>query len=286
LRSITPLTTDTLEAIDASLNYKIRRTDVAVTIRDDLHHITFEESAWLASFRNIPTRRFRGAEFSAEVKSSMIWLYENAFGKRAAEILREEILALGLRGCPYCHMSNAPTLDHMYPKATHPRLAVTPRNLVPCCRDCNDERGKRANSIDLDPYADTWAETETWMTATVVDIADPALLRYSVSPPSAWSKRQANRVADLFTNAQFASRFRIAASQEMYGRAEDLLGVFNSGGLDALRASLTRELQVANTRSRNHWAAVAYAAWIDSIPHIDWAAALHSYIPNTSSSCI
>lgn len=278
MRVLSPLDTDTLLSIQLSLNYEIRRTDVAKAVRDGLPEIVFEEEAWIASHALSPAGDFEPAEFDNTLKRSMLWLYENAFGERSAEQLRAELLALGRRGCPYCHAANAPTLDHMYPKASHPRLAVTPRNLVPCCRDCNTERGRYADSIALDPYSDSWSEDGPWVTARVPNTSDCAILKFEIETPPTWDKRQVSRATNLFHDAAFAKRYSVSAAIEMYDRAPDLLLILEERGLDALYAALEREKTTHARKSANYWATIAYTAWVRDFSSISWFTSLETAV--------
>lgn len=39
--------------------------------------------------------------------------------------------------CPFCTINNANTLDHLIPKAEFPEFSDNPKNLMPCCSECN-----------------------------------------------------------------------------------------------------------------------------------------------------
>lgn len=66
---------------------------------------------------------------------------------------------LGLRICPYCgrqhinvaklprYMDSKPNIDHFLPKSLYPFLAISFRNLIPCCSVCNE----MANKGNYDP---------------------------------------------------------------------------------------------------------------------------------------
>ena len=45
--------------------------------------------------------------------------------------------------CQYCCVSPPKTYDHYLPISLYPEFAVHQRNLVPCCADCNRDRGTR-----------------------------------------------------------------------------------------------------------------------------------------------
>ncbi|WP_224361089.1 HNH endonuclease [Hyalangium versicolor] len=45
--------------------------------------------------------------------------------------------------CQYCCVSPPETYDHYLPKKKYPEFSVHLRNLIPCCADCNRDRGDR-----------------------------------------------------------------------------------------------------------------------------------------------
>lgn len=45
--------------------------------------------------------------------------------------------------CQYCGVSPPETYDHYLPKIDYPEFSVHLRNLIPCCSDCNRDRGAR-----------------------------------------------------------------------------------------------------------------------------------------------
>jgi len=44
--------------------------------------------------------------------------------------------------CPYCSANLIKKLDHYLPKSIYPEFALLDHNLVPCCSDCNETKGK------------------------------------------------------------------------------------------------------------------------------------------------
>lgn len=61
--------------------------------------------------------------------------------------------------CPLCTINNANTLDHQIPKTKFPELSDHPRNLIPCCSECNSYKSDNwLNGLDrryLNLYIDT-----------------------------------------------------------------------------------------------------------------------------------
>lgn len=268
MRLLEPITATTRDVVEACLSPRINRINRAKIIRDDLLQIEMDVDAFDHHISRSQTRHYVPAEFDTEIKDALIWLYERRFKTGDASHIRDAILTLGVHGCPYCHSPYAPTIDHMFPKATHPRLAVTPRNLIPACRDCNTERNGRSNRIDVDPYSDAWVEQESWLRAEIPDAKNPDALVFSIDYPLAWTVDQRSALSDLATHARFFYRFTLSASQEFRSRRVRFAHIYQAGGSAALLDAFETELKVHHTRSINYWASAAYKCWATS--NVDW----------------
>lgn len=42
--------------------------------------------------------------------------------------------------CPFCTINNVNTFDHLIPKMEFPELSDHPKNLMPCCSECNSKK--------------------------------------------------------------------------------------------------------------------------------------------------
>ena len=73
------------------------------------------------------------------------------------QLLKESFINnIGLETCPYCNRNYTysvsrnrvvkPEIDHFYPKATYPLLAVSFFNLIPSCQSCNGFNGKNKSN--------------------------------------------------------------------------------------------------------------------------------------------
>ena len=94
-------------------------------------------------------------------KDDMVSLYTNKFAKKdqpGRKYYDKIKLAPPNSICPLCGIGQVTTLDHYMAKTLYPSLAVTPHNLIPACRDCNDPRGavhfESAGDMTLHPYYD------------------------------------------------------------------------------------------------------------------------------------
>ncbi len=84
-------------------------------------------------------------KFNGIGKKALLHCYE--VGTKPLEALKVAIFNtlgdIGKSYCPYCLISEPRTMDHYLPKELFPEFSVLPINLIPCCFDCNNTRGKK-----------------------------------------------------------------------------------------------------------------------------------------------
>ena len=132
----------------------------------------------------------------------------------------DELLTAAGGLCPFCgDLGHVGTLDHYLPKANFPAFSVNPRNLVPCCRDCNSGKnasfGLGMHEQTLHPYLDHGQFFEQrWITATV-HRSDPVLIQFECTPPPHWETRDKQRVERHFDAYKLGYRFSVQAGGEI-----------------------------------------------------------------------
>jgi hypothetical protein len=268
------LSTD--EVIDACLSGRLTGYSLVHegVILDSLSSINAEVLSLREHIQAGLHASFPAKDATLAEKDALLWMYEKRLGTSGAKVYRSAILALGATGCPFCHATFAPTIEHSFPKSTYPWLAVTPINMVPCCRDCNSERNVGRGTIAISPYVDHWLEDAAWVAATVPNPARPWVLDFAVIQPQGWAASRMQAADSLFADVKMRSRYRIAASQEFSSRSGRFLSVLELGGLEALKAELQFELDTHFAQSPNFYKTIAYKGWLKSFPVIDWYAAL------------
>jgi hypothetical protein len=273
---LSALSVSTADVIDACLKGRVGASGKhhEKAVKAALNSISVEVVSLREHIISGKHASFPRQDATQELTDAMVWLYEKRLGTVAAVEYRSAILALGANGCPFCHASLAPTIEHSFPKATYPYLTVTPINMVPCCRDCNTERNVGQGTISVSPYIDSWLEEAGWLSAKVLNPSRPWILSYSVDPPPQWSASRRGAVNTFFEDVKMAKRYRLAASQEFASRSSRLLGVLQNQGLGALRDELGREAEAHGSESVNHHKSIAYRSWLASFGVIDWSKAL------------
>lgn len=191
-------------------------------------------------------------------------------GSRGRETYDDLMIAAVDDMCPFCGHRTVSTLDHCMPKAEHPALAVTPINLVPCCKDCNFDKGNLAllgkEDQLLNAYYDDVTKQE-WLTATIVEGAPPGIV-YSVAAalPAGMSASMHTRIFNHFEKLGLAKLYASQGGRHLRNIAGSLRTFYKTGGADEVRVDLLRRYQSHFDVDRNSWQTVLYGAAASS----DW----------------
>jgi hypothetical protein len=154
------------------------------------------------------------------------------------------------------------TIDHYLPKSEFPLLSVVPANLVPCCKDCNTEKGARRPSKSEDqffhPYFDNF-DGATWLQA-VVQQSQPVAILFSVVKPSTWTQSQHDRLSHHFHTLKLAPLYSSQAASEIVSRRLRLQALYKTGGASEVRDFLEEEATSAAAAHENSWRTAMYRA--------------------------
>jgi hypothetical protein len=241
-------------------------------ITADLPHIEAEEAALRIAFVQ---GRHRGLARPADdptVRNDMRWFYENRLRDSVpGRELWQEIVGLGGRLCPLCHLGRPRTLEHSFPQATHPRLAVEPLNLVPACRDCNSERNVGHGSITISPYFDHWVKDFSWLRAEVLDFSHPEDLLFTVNRHPSFSAEQWDALQQFVSDVKLLDRY-VGLAIEDYSEFVASLKIVFQLPSPADIESLLLEKVTSHLASYgiNRWQTAAFEAWSRAASSIDW----------------
>ncbi len=149
-------------------------------------------------------------------KGDLNKLYTYYFSQKpSGKQIRYRILS-NAKKCPFCSLSHNPkTLDHFLPKTLFPQFSILPENLVPACKECNEEFKKTfyADVEDeqiLHPYFDDIKFYNTqWIKAKYIPSHkdEPCIVEFYVSPPNNWSDTDKKRVQKHFDLFQIKERY-------------------------------------------------------------------------------
>lgn len=233
-----------------------------------------EESAFRVAISSQAPYLQRAA--SSQVREDMIWLYEQRLNESApGKVIRGEILGLANGKCPLCDVGLVKTLEHSFPKSAYPRLAVDPMNLVPCCRDCNFNRGVGSGNGGMNPYVDDWATANQWLSASVVSQAQPYLLRFQPMWNPNISPAQHLRLQLHFDDYGLDERYQLQAIDEFMLLQASLVRISPTLSKEMIFEVLKERLfNCVSVRGSNHWQTAAYAAWVVEANSINWVTAV------------
>lgn len=169
--------------------------------------------------------------------------------------------------CPFCGHLPVSTLDHTLPKAHHPALAVTPINLIPCCKDCNHNKGTAGPNAPenqfLHPYFDDLT-ADHWLCAQIIQGSPPGATFYA-DPPDWWDLTTSARVQWHFRKLKLAELYASQAGRQLQNIRNALSNIYDAAGEDAVREDLLRRSQSCRAVTVNSWEGALYEAASESV---------------------
>lgn len=198
-----------------------------------------------------------------------IKLYTRYFSVQNKEIRKiyDEILVQSER-CPYCgNIGISTQLDHYLPKQSYPQYSVYPKNLIPCCKDCNEgyKRTMLAQTEEeqlINPYFDkNIFFDEQWIVAIykATSLNDPnAIVTYTVNCPPNWSNIDRIRAKKHFEDLDLGVRFAKEANNQIQTIHHHLQLFLDKQW--SYQKIYDFYIDTGNHRPINHWERVMYQA--------------------------
>lgn len=193
-------------------------------------------------------------------------LYDTAMvRKRGAARLSYDALRVHAPSgiCPYCGQLPVATLDHYLPRGKRKVLAVSSRNLVPACRDCNSEKLEYLPASNdaavFHPYYDQVHDV-TWLVARF-EYRSPLVARFRVLAPPGW--QLAARAVKHMEVFKLARLYATQAAVELVNVKGALARRLEAGGRESLVAHIQQQRESFQAASRNSWRTALYAAMAD-----------------------
>ncbi len=178
-------------------------------------------AAVLYTFQAIDPNEDDTAVLRDLTKADLVKLYEYHMVRRQpGRALYNKLSIASKKKCPSCGgIGHVYTLDHYLPKAELPQFSICPANLLPCCRDCNSEKGSSVADSPggqvLHPYFDAnHFYTDVWVVAQI-QRGREASANFSVQPPATWTDDDKERVAAHFREYNLSERYAVEAASEL-----------------------------------------------------------------------
>lgn len=216
---------------------------------------------------------FEGSPLPSGVsENTLSKLYKEKFAAEAAPgrqyyetILNQPKLGI----CPICGVRTVRTLDHYLPKSAYPTLAVTPLNLVPCCRDCNFDKSTHTittvKKAPLNPYFDDISR-ECWLAVNVQ--SDKSVLYY-VACPSSWPNTLKRRVEHHLSLYKLQTLYGSHAAQEINDSIHLWRNMIRLTNAVRLKGYLAEIRDSAEANNLNSWKSALYRGLVEQFTIVE-----------------
>lgn len=255
LESIKPI------LIDEEMNYK------QYADKGNLHQIPKKESI------SIPTgTRLHKTIPELVTSKDMKKVYSNYFvGKKDSTNKGREVYDAIMANtyfnlCPYCSHRDVKTVDHYLPKSTYISFSIIPANLLPCCSDCNKDKGDDIQSTKdrmlIHPYFDKVDHLD-WLKCKVVEQEWPITFKYRIS----------DDIEDYILKSRMDNQFNLLnldilyadnATREFNKRVKILVNEYNSNPENKALHLIERNIETYKSENQNSWQTKMYEALKES----------------------
>lgn len=157
--------------------------------------------------------------------------------------------------CPYCSHRDVKTVDHYLPKSKYTLLSIVPANLLPCCSDCNKDKGEDVqltkNKMLIHPYFDK-VEHLDWLNCEVVKNEWPITFTYAVSDDIEDDTLKA-RIAYQFNLLKLDVLYADNATREFNKRVKTLVNEYNSQPENNALTFIEDNIESYKLENKNSW---------------------------------
>lgn len=178
--------------------------------------------------------------------------------------------------CPFC---NYPTrtvsqVDHFFPKAIFPSLAITVDNLVPICRDCNNTQNKGdyystdEGKILIHPYFDDFVDRASEFIECKIIEDEKIGFIFKIKKLDEWDDVIYSRVKIHFEKLKLHELYNITFEGDFDTTLGELRIIKNEENKDValLKSFIKRRVQSLSQINKTPWLISGYKALLAS----DW----------------
>lgn len=172
--------------------------------------------------------------------------------------------------CQNCTINSANTLDHILPQGDYPEFIVNPKNLFPCCSQCNSYKNRYLLNDGvkqfLNLYLDNLPEDQYLFVNLDFDENNEIDFVYELENKNEIEANTFALIQSHYNKLHLLERMRLSAN-EVYSEIENLILV----GLDRLNIDIIFEdikENISNDQKAygfNHWKCVLKLALINDI---------------------
>ncbi|MDP7142063.1 MAG: hypothetical protein QF692_08860 [Alphaproteobacteria bacterium] len=229
----------------------------------DLNNNQYETHAGLGSLYQVSQH----TDITSDVgKDDMVYLYDGKLLDKGRDYYNLLLGAAPYDTCPFCSQRKVKSLDHYLPKTLYPSFSITPLNLIPCCSDCNKDKGtKDANTASeqfLHPYFDD-LNGLIWLKAELTQRI-PISFVFSVVDISSLDSILYNRILHQFEVLNLGALYASHAAEEFENIRRMLVKLQSCPDDGALAKYLQMQLDTYKSTDLNSWATAMYEALLNS----------------------
>jgi hypothetical protein len=255
--------TDTAEATFTDCISKVRKYETKLTLEGAKAAVISAADSYEIKAASNDLHAMPQPMLSIDLKEELLSTYVNRMAKSGApgRKIYDRIRNLAPHNrCPMCGHRIVKTLDHVLPKAHYPLLAVTPMNLVPCCRDCNTDKLDTPPTGPSDhffnPYFDDF-DDGIWLAARF-NHGDQVTPEFYVVHPSGWDVIKYERALFHFEQLELNLLYALNAADELIGNLSIFEETFIKCGALALRDDFAMRASSHGKSQLNSWQSALY----------------------------
>ncbi|WP_018306975.1 HNH endonuclease [Desulfitobacterium hafniense] len=231
-----------------------------------LHYSTYFDD--LKSLYDFETKKSKEDSLYREYMKKM---YSQRFSNKAYPLLYKyyRIIRSSSTHCPYC---NYPThsikqVDHYFPKALFPSLALTIENLVPICMDCNrlkfEYHSFNKSEMLIHPYYDEFVkEGFEFINCEVIE-KDNIGFDFSIKKLNDWDDVIFNRVNLHFKNLELDKLYSSDFEADFSVYIEELKELYIDCDENSVKEALRRKIRSYKKSNIKPWYYAGYNAIIN-----------------------
>jgi 5-methylcytosine-specific restriction endonuclease McrA len=271
MKNLNALACSEIAEFDLIKNSKRRRAALTLLRPGVLNHY----NNYQVNFRNIPTIGNTG--FTAAENTDLLTCYTsptNALLTLIGRVTKAQSAEFQYI-CAYCLYHTVSTVDHYIPKDEYPVFCVMPRNLLPCCANCNSIKNDfwrlGGERLFLHFYNDIVPNLK-FLIGTLTLNNNLPIIQYQLVQPATMANNTFALITSHFT------RLRLL---ELYGKGINVVIAEVKKSVNTARvvqpglstAQISQVLLTASTNSRisfglNYWQAVATDLLANSQPFL------------------
>lgn len=172
--------------------------------------------------------------------------------------------------CPYC---NFPThsvrqVDHYFPKGSFPSLALTVKNLVPICMDCNNLKLEYYSSQNegmlIHPYFDKFVtDSFEFIKCEIIEHKNIGFI-FFIQPLPDWDKTTYARIQTHFTKLELGKLYSTDFESDFSAYFEELKELLYELGSSAVKDAIARKLRSYKKSQTKPWLYAGYMAILEN----------------------